>query len=102
MLYASMFQAMFGHDVTRVVYTTAYDTSAKVLGFAMRSETESTTELWVTDDIGDFGLDVWLRSDPPKTGMDDLDRMIAASMPPVEGIPLRSAAVEAAKVRGLE
>lgn len=84
---------LLGYPVTHSKYRTTYTTSIKVLGMKRGSSTETVQELWTTDAFGDPALGVWLRTEPPATGMEQLDELIAAEMEKVEGFPLKTVSV---------
>jgi hypothetical protein len=84
---------LLGYPVTHSKYRTTYTTSIKVLGMKRQSTTETVQEMWTTEAFGDPGLGVWLRSEPPATGMAELDELIAAEMEKVQGFPLKSVSV---------
>ena len=84
---------LLGHPVTHRKYRTTYTTNIRVLGMKRQSTTETIQDLWTTDAFGDPALGVWLRSEPPATGMEDLDELIAAEMEKVEGFPLKTVSV---------
>lgn len=84
---------LLGYPVTYAKYLTTYTTSIKVLGMTRQSATETIQEVWTTEAFGDPGLGVWLRSEPPATGLEELDRLIAAEMDRVAGFPLRTVSV---------
>ena len=84
---------ILGRPVTHVRYRTAYTMSIKVFGMSRGSSVETEQDLWITDAFGDAALGLWLRNEPPATGMEDLDRLIEAEMEKVDGFPLRSVAV---------
>jgi hypothetical protein len=58
-----------------------------------QSSTETVQDLWTTKAFEDAGLGVWLRTEPPATGLEDLDRLITAEMDKVEGFPLKTVSV---------
>ncbi|HSL84648.1 MAG TPA: DUF4412 domain-containing protein [Thermoanaerobaculia bacterium] len=84
---------LLGYPVTHSKYRTTYTTSIKVLGMKRGSSTETLQEVWSTDAFGDPALGVWLRTEPPATGMKELDELIAAEMEKVEGFPLKTVSV---------
>lgn len=84
---------LLGYPVTHAKYRTTYTTSIKVLGMTRQSTTETIQEVWTTEAFGDPALGVWLRAEPPTTGMKDLDALIAAEMDKVQGFPLKSVSV---------
>lgn len=84
---------LLGHPVTHSKHRTTYTVTIKVLGMKRGNTTETVQDLWTTDAFGDPGLGVWLRAEPPATGMEELDGLIAAEMEKVDGFPLKSVAV---------
>lgn len=84
---------LLGRAVTHSKYRTSYTTSIKVLGMKRQSSTETVQDLWTTKAFEDAGLGVWLRTEPPATGLEDLDRLITAEMDKVEGFPLKTVSV---------
>lgn len=84
---------LLGYPVTHSRYRTTYTTSIKIMGMGRQSTTETVQDLWTTDAFGDPALGVWLRAEPPATGMEDLDELIAAEMEKVEGFPLKTVSV---------
>lgn len=84
---------LLGYPVTHSKHRTTYTTSISVLGMKRQSSTETVQEIWTTGAFGDPGLGVWLRSEPPATGLEELDRLIAAEMDRVAGFPLRTVSV---------
>lgn len=84
---------LLGYPVTHSQYRTSYTTSIKVLGMKRQNTTETVQDLWTTDAFGDPALGVWLRAEPPATGMEELDQLIAAEMEKVQGFPLKTVSV---------
>lgn len=84
---------LLGHPVSYTKYRTTYTMTLKVMGMSRGSTTETVQELWTTQAFGDPGLGVWLRNEPPTTGMEELDKLLAAQLEMVEGFPLKSVAV---------
>ena len=84
---------LLGYPVSHAKYRTTYTTSIKVLGMKRASTTETVQEVWTTDAFGDPALGIWLRNEPPTTGIEDLDALIAAEMEKVEGFPLKTVSV---------
>lgn len=81
---------VLGYPTTHSRYRTAYTTNIKVMGIKRQSTTETIQDVWSTDAFGDSGFGVWLRSEPPATGIEGLDKMIASEMERVEGLPLKT------------
>jgi hypothetical protein len=57
-------------------------------------------DIWATTALSDLGLGVWLRSDPPKTGNPQFDKLIAAEAGKIEGFPLKTVTVTTSKQKG--
>jgi hypothetical protein len=74
-------------------FRSSYSTQIKVLGMRQASQTENLQDVWVTRDLTDVALGVWLRHEPPRTGNADLDRLIGSEMGKIEGFPLRTVTV---------
>jgi hypothetical protein len=70
-------------------YRNAYSMQFRVLGMRNASQVESVVDYWVSNALTDAALGVWLRSDPPRTGNEDLDRLIGSEMGKIEGFPLK-------------
>jgi uncharacterized protein DUF4412 len=82
--------AMFGHATTHYRFHTAYDMSIRVLMMNRASHVDTTTDAWTTGDFADLGLRAWLRSEPPRSGNPDIDRLIAGAFDKdIRGVPLK-------------
>lgn len=80
---------VLGFATTRVRSRTAYSMKMKAMGMRREWNVESVTDVWTTDEIEMPGMFVWLRSDPPSTGDEELDAMIRAEIERAEGLALR-------------
>lgn len=85
--------SLLGYPTTHTKYRTTYTTSLKIMGMKRSSTTETVQELWTTDAFHDAALGVWLRTDPPSTGIEGLDKLIQSSMEQTKGLPLKSVIV---------
>jgi hypothetical protein len=74
-------------------YRTSYTMKMKVLGMGNESSVVSEEDIWATDKLQDAALSIWLRSDPPRTGNEQLDKVIASSRGKVAGFPLKMVTV---------
>ena len=74
-------------------YRTTYDMKIKVMGMGRSSAVDRMQDLWTTQALGDPGLGVWLRKEPPTTGDPDLDKLIATEMAKIQGFPLKTVEV---------
>jgi hypothetical protein len=70
-------------------FRTTYTMSVKVLGMGNSSNVVNEQDVWATTKLTDVGLGVWLRSDPPRTGNADFDKLIAGQAGKVQGFPLK-------------
>jgi len=86
-------ETILGHSTTHSKYRTTYTTSIKVMGMKRSSTTESVQDLWTTNDYDDPAFGIWLRTEPPSTGIEGLDKLIQSSMDQVKGLPLKSVVV---------
>ena len=85
--------AVHGYPTTHYRFKTSYDSEIKVMGMGQTMHNERVSDTWTTTAIGDAGLAVWLRREPPKTGIEDLDKMIEAEMKKgITGVPLKMTA----------
>jgi hypothetical protein len=86
--------AILGYPTTHYRYRVSYDFTFKVMGMGQSSHHDTVTDIWATRELTDSGFGAWLRREPPRTGIDDLDRLIAAEMGKgVQGVPLKMVAV---------
>lgn len=74
-------------------YRTSYTMKMKVMGMGQESAVVSEQDLWVTDKISDAALGVWLRNTPPKTGNEQLDKLIDSEIGKVTGYPMKMVTV---------
>lgn len=81
---------VLGYPTTHTKYRTAYTMKIKVFGMGNESDIVSEQEFWTTDRLADPGLGVWLKANPPRTGNEQLDKLIDSEMGKVQGFVLRS------------
>lgn len=74
-------------------YRTSYSMKMKVMGMGQESNVVSEQDLWVTDKINDAALGIWLRNTPPKTGNEQLDKLIDSEIGKVSGYPMKMVTV---------
>ena len=74
-------------------YRSTYSMQVRVIGMKQASQVESVQDYWVTRELSDVALGVWLRSEPPRTGNEDLDRLIDSEMGKIDGFPLKTVTV---------
>jgi hypothetical protein len=70
-------------------YRTSYDMRMKILGFKTTQNVQTVQDVWYTTAVGDAGMGVWLRKEPPRTGT-DLDELIDLEVAKIEGFPLET------------
>ena len=86
--------AILGYATTHYRYRTTYDAEVKVMGMGQPSHNETVTDTWTTSELKDAGFDAWLRREPPRTGIADLDALIASEVVKgIRGVPLKMVAV---------
>ena len=90
---------VLGHPTTHYRFRTSYDMDIKVMGMSQGSSNESVTDIWTTTALSDGGFSAWLRREPPKTGIAELDAVIANEMATqnVQGVPLKMVTVTTSK-----
>ncbi len=81
---------LLGLPTTHYRYRTSYDLRMKVLGMNRSQSVETVQDIWFTEAIGDPAFGVWLRKEPPQTGHEDLDRLIALETSKIRGFPLKT------------
>ena len=74
-------------------YRTSYIMKMRVLGMANEANVVTEQDIWSTDRLQDVGLGIWLRSDPPRTGNEQFDKLIAAEAGKTQGFPLKTVTV---------
>jgi hypothetical protein len=74
-------------------YRTSYNMKIKVLGMGREASVVNEQDIWATDRLQDIALGVWLRSEPPRTGNEQLDKLVAAEMDKAIGFPLKTVTV---------
>lgn len=84
---------VLGLATKRFKYRTSYTMSVKVLGMGNVTDVVSEQDVWATTKLSDAGLGVWLRSEPPRTGNTEFDKLIAAEGGKFQGFPLKMVTV---------
>jgi hypothetical protein len=82
-----------GLPTRHVRYRTSYIMKMRVLGMANEANVVTEQDIWSTDRLQDVGLGIWLRSDPPRTGNEQFDKLIAAEAGKTQGFPLKTVTV---------
>jgi hypothetical protein len=78
-----------GIPTTRYSYRTSYAMSMSFMMMKKDSRVMKDEEIWAATKLADAALGIWLRKTPPKTGNEDMDKLIQAEMSKVKGFPLR-------------
>jgi len=83
---------LLGLPTRHYKFRTSYTMKMKVFGMGRSSETVTDQEVWATTKLTDPGLRVWLRHDPPRTGNEQFDKLIAAQSENqrLSGFPLKT------------
>lgn len=82
-----------GLPTTHYKYRTSYNMKIKVMGMGQEANVVTEQDVWATDKLQDVALGVWLRSDPPRTGNENFDKLIASEMDKAKGFPLKTVTV---------
>jgi hypothetical protein len=70
-------------------FRTTYAMSMSFMMMKKNSKVVKDEEIWAATKLADAALGIWLRKTPPKTGNEDMDKLIKAEMGKVQGFPLR-------------
>ena len=84
---------LLGMPTTHYTYRTSYSVETKILGMRHKSDMVNTENIWATDAMSEAALGVWLRKTPPKTGDEQLDKLVAAEVGKIKGFPLKQVTV---------
>ena len=84
--------AILGVPTRHVRYRTSYTMKVKVLGMGNVSDIVSQQDVWASDRLQDRALSVWLRSEPPRSGNEQLDKLITSQYK-IQGFPLKMVTV---------
>jgi hypothetical protein len=87
-------EAMHGYPTTHYRFRTTYDSDIRVMGMGQKASNDTVTDTWTTTALSDGGFGAYLRRDPPRTGIADLDALIDAEIGKgITGVPLKMVAV---------
>jgi len=70
-------------------FRTTYAMSMSFMMMKKNSKVVKDEEIWAATELADAALGIWLRKAPPKTGNEDMDKLIKAEMGKVQGFPLK-------------
>jgi hypothetical protein len=82
---------LLGYPTRHVRYRTSYSMTMKVLGRGNTNDVVIDQDLWMAPKLLDPALGVWLRT--PRTGNEQIDKLIKAEMGKIQGIPLKTISV---------
>lgn len=85
--------AVVGLSTRHYRFRTSYNMKIRVLGMGNEANVVTEQDIWSTDRLQDIALGVWLRSDPPRTGNEQFDKLIAAEAGKTQGFPLKMVTV---------
>jgi hypothetical protein len=85
-------EAILGLPTRHYKIRTTYRMKMRVIGIKQSSDTETVQDLWTTTAIDEEAFGAWLRKEPPKTGNEELDRLITSEVGRTEGFVLRTIA----------
>ncbi|HVR42807.1 MAG TPA: DUF4412 domain-containing protein [Thermoanaerobaculia bacterium] len=77
-----------GYPTRKYEVRTTYDLNMRIMGMKSASNVDMTTETWATTAI-DPGFSTFVQTRGLRTGMEDLDALIAAQTASVKGFPLK-------------
>ncbi len=72
---------------------TSYTMTVRVIGIGNTTDVVSDQDVWTTSKLQDVGLGVWLRAEPPRTGNEEFDKLLAAEAVKFQGFPLKMVSV---------
>lgn len=81
---------ILGLPTTHTRYRTTYTMSMRVFRMKRASEITTTQDMWTTTAVSMPSLGVWLRKTPPKTGDEQLDKLVKSQMHQIHGVPLKT------------
>jgi hypothetical protein len=81
--------ALLGYSTRHYRFRTTFSTTLTVMGRVNTTTTVKEEEIWSTPAITDSGMGAWLRKSPPKSGNEQLDKVIRAEMNKIVGFPLK-------------
>jgi hypothetical protein len=84
--------AILGYPTTHYKSRTSYAMSVSVIGMKSQSTIVKEQETWATTALADAGFGIWLRN-APKSGNEELDKLVEAEMGMVKGVPLKTVTV---------
>ncbi len=71
-------------------FRTRYTLEMSVMGFAQQTKIATEQEIWAAQGLSDDAMALWKRVSSFKTGMEDIDRLIASETGKIKGFPLKT------------
>jgi hypothetical protein len=84
---------MLGQATRHYKFRTSYTMKIKVFGMGNESAVVTEEDIWVTSQLTDPALGVWLRAEGMKTGNQQLDKLINSERGKITGFPLKTVSV---------
>ncbi len=81
---------VLGRPTRKVTSATSFVMDMKMLGIKRHDRIESKQEAWITNELTDLGLGIWLRNKPPATGNEEFDALLQEGWEGMEGFPLKT------------
>ena len=85
--------SLLGLPTRHTRHRTSYTMTVKVFGMGNVTDVVQEQDIWSTTKLQDAGLGAWLRSDPPRTGNAEFDKLLAKEVARAEGFPLKTVTV---------
>jgi len=81
---------MMGIPTRHYKFRTSYGMAMSVMGFTQKSDVATEQEIWAGQGLADDATALWKRITSFKTGIEDIDKLIADEAGKVKGMPLRT------------
>lgn len=82
---------LVGLPTRHVRYRTSYSMTMKIMGRGNTNDVVIDQDVWVAPKLQDLALGIWLRT--PRTGNEQIDKLIKAESGKIQGIPLKTVSV---------
>lgn len=91
-------EKILGYDTHHYRFRTTYGMEMRVMGMGQSADVETVVDTWTSSALADPGFGAWLRRDPPRTGIADLDKLVDAQIAQgIQGVPLRMRTVSTSR-----
>jgi hypothetical protein len=81
---------MLGIPTRHYKFRTSYGMEMAVMGFKQKSDIATEQEIWAGQGLADDAMMLWKRITSFKTGIEDIDKLIAGEADKVKGFPLKT------------